>query len=293
MTLLTTILQDSELTGIETAYVPFLPQMSVCDLAEIPLESGSAPAEVFLCGFTLRNTTDEAFDYPILPDTCSSLVFRQAGRRMEGWFCGTADCLRKLRLKQGERFTVLRFRPGNSRVPFIGDLSAVTNRALRLGSDYPEGAGLLEIMEQDLSDEEKVRLLTEALQETRLQKESVQLFRYCTGLIIRTNGSIRISELAANTGFSERYIGKLFERMTGLSPKLYSETIRMQHAVRRIRNREEQKSLLELSMDCGYFDHAHMNREFNKFLKCSAGNLRRKGFAVIDRDLIEPYVDRT
>lgn len=283
----------TELNGKEASFIPFFPQMTTCEFTEIPCGSGILSESAFLCGFVLRNTRKEPVEYPIIPDTCTALVFLQTDRHMAGWFCGTSDSLRKLQLEPGDSVAVLRFKPGDTRVPFVGELGGLTNRSLSLTDGFPEGENLLRIMEKDLPMEERALLLTGQLQRTRLQPEAVQLLHHCMDLIIRAHGNIRISEVAGNTGFSERYIGKVFERMIGLSPKLYSEMIRMQYAVRQIRNREEQKSLLELSMDCGYFDHAHMNREFNKFLKCSAGNLRKKGFTVIDMNRIEPYIQRS
>lgn len=281
---------QTELTGKEASFIPFLPQMTTCEFTEIPCGSAVLPESAFLCGFVLRNIRKEPVEYPIIPDTCTALVFQQTDRHMAGWFCGTLDSIRKLRLEPDDSVAVLRFKPGDTRVPFVGELGRLVNRTLSLTDDLPEGENLLRIMGADLPVERRVFLLTEELRRTRLQPEAVQLLHYCMDLIIGAHGNIRISEMAEDTGFSERYIGKMFERMIGLSPKLYSEMIRMQYAVRQIRDKEEQKSLLELSMDCGYFDHAHMNREFNKFLKCSAGNLRKKGFAVIDMDHIEPYI---
>ena len=40
---------------------------------------------------------------------------------------------------------------------------------------------------------------------------------------MQTQGNIKVEELAEESGFTARHIGKMFERCVGISPKLYSQ----------------------------------------------------------------------
>ena len=106
----------TELNRKEASFIPFLPQMTTCEFTEIPCGSGILSESAFLCGFVLRNTRKEPVEYPIIPDTCTALVFLQTDRHMAGWFCGTSDSLRKHILywsPRGETFEN-RYTPGGN-----------------------------------------------------------------------------------------------------------------------------------------------------------------------------------
>ena len=50
-------------------------------------------------------------------------------------------------------------------------------------------------------------------------------------------------------------------RWQALSPKKYSNIIRFQNALNIIKNSSENRSLLDIAFECGYYDHSHLNNE--------------------------------
>ena len=79
-------------------------------------------------------------------------------------------------------------------------------------------------------------------------------------------------------------------RLTEEKADLQAEIIRLQRSLRMIFDPENKSSLLEIAMDNGYFDHAHMNRAYNRYLNCSSGALRRSGFSIIDYNKVESLI---
>jgi AraC-like DNA-binding protein len=89
--------------------------------------------------------------------------------------------------------------------------------------------------------------------------------------LLREGGAIRVSELAAGTGWSERHLTGRFRAEIGLAPKAAARVIRFDRArkllVRRLTAGGDYL-LADLAADCGYFDQAHLAREFRALAGC-------------------------
>lgn len=87
-------------------------------------------------------------------------------------------------------------------------------------------------------------------------------------LLERTQGRITVGELANRVGVSARHLTTLFHREVGRSPKTVSRLMRFQHASARIATSAREYGRVDLAAvagDTGYFDQAHLTREFVRF----------------------------
>jgi transcriptional regulator GlxA family with amidase domain len=71
-------------------------------------------------------------------------------------------------------------------------------------------------------------------------------------------------------GWSHRRLIARFRDQIGLAPKTFARVIRFDRAVRQLRTATS-RSFAEIAFDCGYFDQAHMNREFREFAGTTPG----------------------
>ena len=89
--------------------------------------------------------------------------------------------------------------------------------------------------------------------------------------LLREGGALRVSELAAGTGWSGRHLTSRFRAEIGLTPKAAARVIRFDRA-RRLLVRKLTAGgdylLADLAADCGYFDQAHLAREFRALAGC-------------------------
>jgi AraC-like DNA-binding protein len=88
----------------------------------------------------------------------------------------------------------------------------------------------------------------------------------------RVRGCASIDELARQAGMSPRQFRRVCLAQTGLSPKLLARVLRFRHAVARI---EPQADAVAVALDCGYYDQAHLIRDFREFAGQSPGRLKR------------------
>lgn len=79
-----------------------------------------------------------------------------------------------------------------------------------------------------------------------------------------TNGQMSIYELSRRHFITTRQLERNFKKFIGLTPKEYSNIIRFQNALNIIKNPSENRSLLDIAFECGYYDHSHLNNEFKR-----------------------------
>jgi AraC-like DNA-binding protein len=91
-------------------------------------------------------------------------------------------------------------------------------------------------------------------------------------LLLAAGGLHTVAALAAETGWSDRHLRSRFREETGLTPKAAARVIRFDRARRRLQvlaTSGEQPSLASLAADCGYYDQAHLAREFRELAGCA------------------------
>jgi transcriptional regulator GlxA family with amidase domain len=81
---------------------------------------------------------------------------------------------------------------------------------------------------------------------------------------------VRVSDLAAETGWSGRHLTSRFRAEIGLTPKAAARVIRFSRTRDLLVKRAAGGGLrlADLAASCGYFDQAHLAREFNALAGC-------------------------
>ena len=66
------------------------------------------------------------------------------------------------------------------------------------------------------------------------------------------------------TGWSHRRLIGAFRDQVGLAPKALARVLRFQRAASSLREGGRDR-LADVAYDCGYYDQAHLNRDFRQF----------------------------
>jgi AraC-like DNA-binding protein len=78
------------------------------------------------------------------------------------------------------------------------------------------------------------------------------------------SGNLSVDLLADHVGLSRRHLTRSFHHQVGLTPKLLARILRFQRAVRTAQERPN-LPWAAVALDCGYFDQAHLHRDFRAF----------------------------
>lgn len=79
-----------------------------------------------------------------------------------------------------------------------------------------------------------------------------------------SDGRLAVGALAAEIGCSRRHLVAQVHEQLGLPPKTLARVLRFNRAVELLQ-RDDGARLGEIALDCGYYDQAHLNRDFRAF----------------------------
>jgi AraC-like DNA-binding protein len=82
--------------------------------------------------------------------------------------------------------------------------------------------------------------------------------------LVATAGRVRVGDLARELGWSRKRLAARFREQIGLPAKACARILRFRRAVRLL-ERDDVTRFTEIALDCGYFDQAHLNRDFRRF----------------------------
>jgi AraC-like DNA-binding protein len=86
-----------------------------------------------------------------------------------------------------------------------------------------------------------------------------------------SGGQASVGGLAGELGWSHRRLIDRFREGIGLAPKTIGRVLRFERVSRMLQQVEEPR-LAEVALDCGYYDQAHLNRDFRQFAGTSPGH---------------------
>ena len=78
-----------------------------------------------------------------------------------------------------------------------------------------------------------------------------------------THGRAPIGRICDRLGRSRRHLAARFREQVGLPPKTVARIMRFDHAVSLLGGNDDR--LADIAFECGYFDQAHLNRDFREF----------------------------
>jgi AraC-like DNA-binding protein len=215
----------------------------------------------------------------VLPSGTAELVFNLRDPGRLALICGPHSQPFVLQRAGRESFAGIHFKPGGATrllgVPeselangFV-DLDVLWGREARelrarLG-DAASPAAALALLE---------RALLARLERTREGHASVA---YALDTLEQVPAPRSIGEIATRTGLSARRFITLFTQQVGLSPKLFARVRRFQRVLH-LAHAQRAPDWARLALACGYYDQAHLVRDFGDFASVSPGAyLRLRG----------------
>lgn len=200
-----------------------------------------------------------------VPDGSVDLLYEMDKNGVRSYIGATVLQAKYWPVNGGKQYFGIRFEPGKCLLPSELNIKDLVNTDLEIDGDS-FGKGLAEKLLEapDISERSHIFLdeYKRHIQRESLKSGAVPLEDYIRERIYETRGNITVRELAEQSGYSECYIRRTFERVNGISPKTFEKFVRFQHVLHHI---EQKKSLDELAVICGYFDQSHMIKDFKRF----------------------------
>lgn len=161
------------------------------------------------------------------------------------------------------RLLGIRFQPGGTR-PFI-DLPAneITDRVVEL-SDLSRQfeRRILRAWEHAVTLDQKIAAVDAFLASRVNHGKFDPHLLALAARVIDWRGLVSVDQLASHAGVSSRQLERRFLQEVGLGPKLLARIVRFQQVFRAV---ESNAPWAEVAIECGYYDQAHLIRDFNQF----------------------------
>lgn len=208
----------------------------------------------------------------ILPDGCVDIIISLNASTHCGWqpfrpnLVGTMTTFYDGSYVSGESLFGIRFRPVGftafCRVPiqeFTDERMELTAVESLFGKEFYE----------DMAEKETTEALVRHV-DSYLVRKLGTLFAverqivFAVDLIRRSNGLLTPGEVADKSCLSLRQLERKFKASVGISPKMFSRIIKFRYACNYLEARDY-TGLFSAAIDCGYYDQAHLIKEFKAF----------------------------
>lgn len=92
-------------------------------------------------------------------------------------------------------------------------------------------------------------------------------------LVTSSGSAVPVAEIARTIGWTRQHFARRFADEFGLSPKLAARLVRFDRARRILQRTPSFVSIAQVAAVCGYYDQAHLTRDFVEFADCPPGRL--------------------
>ncbi len=160
----------------------------------------------------------------------------------------------------------IRFHPGGT-LPFLRlPLHEITDQVVDLGGLSSKlERELLSATSQSPSLTDKVTAVEAFLTNQLLNTKDNSWLMMLAARVVDSGGLLSVDQLATDAGISSRQLERRFLREVGLGPKLLGRIIRFQQVFRAVE--QCNSAWAEVAIACGYYDQAHLIRDFNQFAR--------------------------
>ena len=229
------------------------------------------------CFWTLESDAPPSDSERILPDGCIELILNFGAEFSQ--HCEEQRKLQPRNFLVGQmtgpilisptgvvRLIGIRFHPGGT-VPFLRlPLHEITDQVVELGSLSSRlERDLLRVSSASSSLTEKVTAVEEFLTGELVSRNHDSRLMLLAARIVDSGGSVSVDQLANDAGISSRQLERRFLREVGLGPKLLGRIIRFQQVFRAVEQCDA--AWATVAIECGYYDQAHLIRDFHQFAR--------------------------
>ena len=206
----------------------------------------------------------------VIPDGCIDVVVGFTDGICTGIsICGTISSLYSTDFKNCDFIFGMRFMPGRFPVKLIGDIEEYIDEQKDMKIYSLEKEYLMR-MSRSAGFYERIRLSADYFgRKCDISGYKEKMVEYAMRCICTSNGNVAIKTLSNELVYSQRYIERVFKEYTGFTPKNMCRIVRAHKAALYLLWNPE-KSKTDISMECGYSDLSHMNRELKRVMGVSS-----------------------
>ena len=221
----------------------------------------TAPLRRFVECYWRRPADSMSRSHSVTPDGCVDILF-SSGKNSPGSLdlVGLMTQPRTVRISPGQEYFGVRFRPGMA-TEFVPDAAHVANQIVPLAEFWGSAAhSLAGRLAACPSFKAKSEVMNEVLRPVSRAERGLHAIEQLAAI------PRSLDALASANGLSTRQLRRVCGERAGVPPKFLARILRFRKAIERIRSMcGIHPDWARFALEYGYFDQAHMIREFREF----------------------------
>lgn len=201
-----------------------------------------------------------------VPDGSIDLLFNIGSDKVTTYISGTVFGVKAWELGDADMCFGVRFQPGQGVLPKDLSMDMLVNDDIEIdGNIFGENITERIALAKDINERSEIfREAYEKLIYSRTQfSDKEKINEYLVSRITRSKGYINMNELEDETNYSACYLRRVFKNYHSISPKQFAQYVRFQTLLEKMEKGNMRYD--ELALECGYYDEAHMMKEFKNY----------------------------
>lgn len=201
-----------------------------------------------------------------VPDGSIDLLFNIGNDKVTTYISGTVFGVKEWELGEADLCFGVRFQPGQGVLPKELSMDMLVDDDLEIDGNI-FGADITERIAEAKDIRTRSEIFMKAYEELIYGRPDLsdkeKINEYLVSRITRTKGHINMRQLEDETNYSACYLRRIFKTYHSISPKQFAQYVRFQFLLEKMKY--EPVRYDELALDCGYYDEAHMMKEFKNY----------------------------
>lgn len=175
---------------------------------------------------------------------------------------------KSINLPSGSRVFAIRISPFFARELFESPLSELQQKANDMESfmRHEIYTRIRDIVCRDEPFEKRVRSVDQLFCSLiGTENQQLRCVKYCLEKLHRQDGC-SVRQLAQDTGYSSRWIEKLFQEYLGNTPQQVTSIVRFNKLIELFKTNSYSR-MIDYALEAGYYDHSHLIRDLKKYVK--------------------------
>ena len=214
--------------------------------------------------FSLRE--NKSHKVKAVPDGSIELLFNIGNNKVTTYISGTVFKVKAWELGEDDRCFGVRFQPGQGVLPKELSIDMLVNNDIEIdGNIFGDNLAERIALSKDISERSEIFIgaYQNIIYNRNEFSDKEKINEYLVSRITRSRGQVNMKELENETNYSACYLRRIFKNYHGISPKHFAQYVRFQTLLDKMKN--DYMHYDELALECGYYDEAHMMKEFKKY----------------------------
>lgn len=203
-----------------------------------------------------------------VPDGCIDLFFEYEKGHMQGYVCGTPIVYTCEECKGKEEVFGIRFMPGVQPELIGCTMKELLGKKIPIESVLRGDSCWLTKLEEESDFYQRIRIFIEAYTKAEKRREKPfgkqEMVQSIKQMVYESDGKIKVAEMQERTGYSVRYINKVFIEEMGFSPKTFCKIIQFQRALEFL-NYGAPDKMTDAAVFLGYYDQPQFIHDFSRY----------------------------